>query len=567
MEEPVNLESDRTSTAERHVSWVRFALIAFNIIVYYTIFDRSLGVPVLAISVTVVAGLYGVTVAVLQPQQRFGVMRSSQWTTGTDAALIVLWLAATGGATSPFFVLWSISLVAIGYRYGPRPTVQATAMYFLLEAVFLALAGMLWTSTGLIRLAYIGFTGGLMAFASGYTVIGMERQRDLQDLVDQLGSAKSETEHINRRMQTILDHAPSIILEVDLDGRITFINRVMEGFTKEQVLGQPATGFMTDASREAFETALQRVIDQGTAEVVELDGYGDNQNVRHYRTHMGPLADAYGNIRGAILMTLDITEEHQQRALAEESETRQREVRRLEQEAQFRSRFINTAAHELNTPMTPLRLQMGVLRRVLGESEHERRAVDIMERNLKRLGGLVTDLLDATRLQEGQIRLQPETIEVAKLLGDVAESFQQVAHERGISLEVGAEPDTTAWADPERVNQILYNLLSNALKFTPTGGRVQCEALRLEDGRMEIAVTDTGLGLSGEDMARLFQPFSQVQPSLVAQEPGTGLGLYVARNLAQAQGGDLAATSEGRGRGSTFRLVLPSSQPEPSEGA
>lgn len=557
MEESPALLRDRTRSAEQHVGWVRFVLILFNIVIYYTVFDRADSIPWLAATVSVVAGLYGAVVVFLRPQDRFDVMESSIWTTTTDAALIVLWILATGAASSPFFVLWTISLVAIGYRYGPKATAQATGVYVLLETGFLVQGGVFLTAAGLVRLGYIVFVGSLMAFTSRFTILGMTKQQKLAELVDELEVAKQQLQETGNRLQAILHNAPSIILEVDLDGKISYVNRLSEGFTKEQVIGQSAALFIEEGSRAVFNQALQRVYKGEGPQNIEVRGYGDGMTIRMYRTHMGPIQDAHGNVRGAILITLDVTDEIEQKRLAVESERRQEEVARLEEEASFRNRFINTAAHELNTPLTPLRLQMGVLRGILGDSNPETRAVDIMERNLKRLGDLVTDLLDATKLQEGQVRLKITNVDIGALVDDAASTFESVADARGVTVEASVRPGTIAHGDAQRISQIVYNLLSNALKLTPSGGRVQCEAAATDAGHVELTVTDTGPGLTAEDRARLFQPFSQVHPSLVPEEPGTGLGLYLSRNLAEAQGGRLEVESEGRSKGATFRLILP----------
>lgn len=234
------------------------------------------------------------------------------------------------------------------------------------------------------------------------------------------------------------------------------------------------------------------------------------------------------------------------------------ELERLQEMDRFKTDFINMAAHELNTPMTPLLLQVRLLRMKQAGQAIEAdngRIVDVLDRNLKRLSRLVQDMLDVARLQGGRLHLDVKPTDLRPLLAEVADTFSQEAVERGVALTVEAPPTLPAAADDARVAQVLHNLVSNAIKFTPAGGQVTV-AGNVQDDHVLISVTDTGVGLSPDQAQQLFQPFSRVHRD-EHKAPGTGLGLYISRGLVEWHGGTLAVESAGPGAGSRFTVRLP----------
>ena len=234
---------------------------------------------------------------------------------------------------------------------------------------------------------------------------------------------------------------------------------------------------------------------------------------------------------------------------------------RLQRVDRERTQFLNNAAHELGTPLTPIKLQVQLLRdRILAGAEPQRKSVEILERNVERLGHLVKDLLDSARLQAGQLRLQPQPCEVGEVLSHAVEAYVGLAQANGIELSTPPAPAMHVHADPARLGQVFDNLLSNAIKFTPRGGRitVRCDT---ELDQAVVTVADTGIGLAREAMAKLFRPFSQVHDTMQQSHPGTGLGLYVSKGIVEATGGSLSCASAGPGQGSTFTVRLPLLQP------
>jgi signal transduction histidine kinase len=238
-------------------------------------------------------------------------------------------------------------------------------------------------------------------------------------------------------------------------------------------------------------------------------------------------------------------------------EVQRLELDRLKEMDRFKTDFINTAAHELNTPMTPLLLQLHVLRSHVPAESPGHRAVQVLDRNLLRLSLLVKDMLDAARLQSGRLALQLAPLDLGKVLEDTAETYAAEATAKGVDLQWDSAHGLEARVDRLRIAQVLGNLVSNAIKFTPEGGQVHIRGTR-QDGTAQIVVQDSGLGLTQEQASKLFRPFSRLHPD--EGVPGTGLGLYISRGIVEAHGGTISCHSEGPQKGTRFVVRLPIQQ-------
>ena len=264
----------------------------------------------------------------------------------------------------------------------------------------------------------------------------------------------------------------------------------------------------------------------------------------------------------AIVGTLqDITERKALEALRDVAAAQEREAAHLRELNDFKARFINIAAHELKTPLTPMRIQVAILREIQGAKldDGQRKSLDVIHRNLERLTNLVDDVLQAARIQAHSLKVDPKPLDLGALVHAVAESFEGGASQVGVRLVVESEPDVRVEADAARLEQVISNLVTNALKFTPEGGRVRIAA-RTEGPDAIIEVEDTGIGMTPAQRDLLFLPFSQVHDDPAQRLRGTGLGLFICKGIVEEHGGTIRADSPGPGRGSRFEVRLPSTR-------
>jgi signal transduction histidine kinase/ActR/RegA family two-component response regulator len=228
-----------------------------------------------------------------------------------------------------------------------------------------------------------------------------------------------------------------------------------------------------------------------------------------------------------------------------------REVNRLKDE------FLATLSHELRTPLTAVLGWTRLLGTGQLDAATSRRAMETIERNAQAQVQLIDDILDVSRIIRGKLRLNVRPVEVAPVVGAAIDAVRPAAEAKGIRLQVILDPQAGPVAgDPDRLQQVVWNLVSNAIKFTPKEGRVQVVLAR-HDSQLEITVSDTGQGIAPDFLPYVFDRFRQADPTPTRAHGGLGLGLAIVRHLVELHGGSVRAESPGAGRGSTFRVTLP----------
>lgn len=248
------------------------------------------------------------------------------------------------------------------------------------------------------------------------------------------------------------------------------------------------------------------------------------------------------------------------RLLSQQRET----MRRLQELDQMKSDFVAITSHELRTPITAIRGFVKTLLRAYDRltPEQVRSFMAIIDRQSERLARLVEDLLHVARIEAGAIRLAPEEVDLRPLLRELVDSLG-IERRGRVWFEVDGDR-TRVWVDPHRVEQVLRNLLENALKFSPQDAQVTLRA-RVEDGQVEFAVSDRGPGIPPEELDAIFERFHQAGRAMTRPAEGAGLGLYITKRLVEAMGGEISVESV-VGEGSTFRVRLPAGPSDGVEG-
>jgi PAS domain S-box-containing protein len=225
--------------------------------------------------------------------------------------------------------------------------------------------------------------------------------------------------------------------------------------------------------------------------------------------------------------------------------------------SRLKDEFLATLSHELRTPLNAVLGYARMLRAGVVGADKQARAVETIERNATSLTQIVEDVLDISRIVSGKIRLQVEPVDLPAIVGNAVEALSPAADAKGVRIETVLDPNAgPVSGDPERLQQVLWNLLSNAVKFTGRGGRVQVRLARVSS-HVELSVADTGVGIAPEFLPHVFERFRQADASTARERGGLGLGLSIARQLAEMHGGTIDAASGGLGQGSTFTLKLP----------
>ncbi len=361
-------------------------------------------------------------------------------------------------------------------------------------------------------------------------------------------------QHESLRLAAIVDSSDDAIVGKDLNGIITSWNAAAEtmfGFTADEMIGKSIRLLIPD-DRQQEEDEVLAHIRRGE----RVDHY---ETVRHRKDGtfipvsltVSPIRTLDGVIIGASKIARDISD--RKRA----DEERQRLLKIARDAAQMKDEFLATLSHELRTPLNAIVGYLRMMQAGLITGDKQRRAVDVVVRNATSLTQIVEDVLDVSRIISGKLRLDVQAVELPSIIQDTVETVRPAADAKGIRLDVIVNPRTAPVSgDPARLRQILWNLCSNAVKFTERGGRVQ---VRLEqvNSHVELIVSDTGIGISSAFLPHVFERFRQADAGIDRERGGLGLGLAICRHLVELQGGRIFVDSDGPGKGSTFRIEFP----------
>ncbi|HEX6320519.1 MAG TPA: ATP-binding protein [Burkholderiales bacterium] len=337
------------------------------------------------------------------------------------------------------------------------------------------------------------------------------------------------------------------------DWRMTYMNASAErllGRRRAEVLGKTWHEAFPHAVGNEVDLMYQRVKRERAAERMELyyEHYG-----RWMEISASPLADG-----GVGVYFQDISKRKRAESALQRANEELRESGRRKDE------FLATLAHELRNPLAPISNSLEILNLQTPTDPALQAARDIIGRQLRHLVRLIDDLLDVSRITSGKLELRRERVELAAVVEQALETSRP--HLRGHEFTVSL-PAQPVWldADPVRLAQVLANLLNNACKYTPAGGQIRLSAER-EAAGVKVKVRDTGMGIAADQLARVFDMFSQAGQAGAHAQEGLGIGLALARALVEMHGGAISAASDGPGAGSEFAVALPAFDEGPAPG-
>lgn len=363
-----------------------------------------------------------------------------------------------------------------------------------------------------------------------------------------------------------LEDAWEGICHSSLDGHIRWTNRPFAdwlAFSADELIGREWQDLFHPSDRATVNEAFYRMMRDGKA---QFRARAHRKDDTRFEVH-GMLVRSRGSPGFFCFLREGMAAKVEPKGKAHSQEL-QAEIERLKQLNQMRTQFINTAAHEFATPLTPLRLQTSLLKSgSLGElGEKQQNAVAILDRNMERLSKLVKDVLDVGRIEASRLIVERQMIDLAEVARQAVQANMPAAREAGLELSIETPETILVEGDPDRLTQVFFNLITNAIKFTPTGGTIRVRVLPKEASVL-VEVQDTGLGISKEDFPKLFIPFSQVHDTFQRTHAGSGLGLSICQGIVHQHGGRIWAHSPGPGRGTKFSFVLPLPQAGPSAPA
>jgi two-component system phosphate regulon sensor histidine kinase PhoR len=351
-----------------------------------------------------------------------------------------------------------------------------------------------------------------------------------QELEHQIAGRESGT-------QTILAAMQDGLLVVDARSRIILMNPTFQQLfeLRDPVVDVPLVEAVRYATLDELVAETLRSGEAVRSELSLVDSRTLSE--RHIEVSAVPIKKADNEITGAVVLFHDFTE--------------------LKQLDQIRREFVANVSHELRTPLSILR---GYIEVLLDEPESPReeltRILSIMERHSRRLQRLVGDLLSLAELESSQAKLELGVVRVDELFNNLIRDWKEKASAKNLKLLVDLPSEALTFrADGTRLEEVLHNLLDNAVKFSPEDGQIRLQA-KPSDSNMVLSVTDNGIGISKEHLPRIFERFYRADKARSRELGGTGLGLAIVKHITQLHGGWVEADSE-LGRGTTIRVVLP----------
>jgi PAS domain S-box-containing protein len=365
---------------------------------------------------------------------------------------------------------------------------------------------------------------------------------------------RSQSDLLARRLAAIVDNSDDAIVGKDLTSIVTSWNKGAErifGYLADEMIGTSILRIIPPDRHGEEEEILSRLKRGERYDHFETVRIAKDGRQLHVSLTISPIKDANGNVVGASKIARDITE----RKLAEEALSQAKKA--AERASRIKDEFLATLSHELRTPLNAVLGWATVLRSGRSGVQELASGLEAIERNARAQAQIIDDLLDMSRIISGKVRLDVQRLDLPAILSEAIDTVHASALAKGIRLQTVIDPlNAPLSGDPNRLQQVFWNLLNNAIKFTSKGGRVQVLLERV-DSHVEISFIDTGEGISPDFLPYIFDRFQQADASTTRSHGGLGLGLAIVKHLVELHGGSVRAKSGGIGKGATFIVTLP----------
>ena len=399
-------------------------------------------------------------------------------------------------------------------------------------------------------------------------------------------TARNQADLVSRRLAAIVDNSDDAIVGKDLNSIITSWNQGAQkifGYTAEEMIGTSIKRLIPADRQDEEDVILARLRRGERFDHFETIRVTKEGRELHVSLTISPIKDAGGNVVGASKIARDITDrklaEAALRTAQKAAEAANTEKARLleserlaraeaERASRIKDEFLATLSHELRTPLNAVLGWSTILRGRENLDPEMIQALETIDRNARVQGQIIEDLLDMSRIISGKVRLDVQPLDLPGILLEAVDTMRASATTKGVRIQTVIDPfNATILGDPNRLQQIFWNLLSNSIKFTPKHGRIQVLLQRI-NSHVEVSVIDTGEGISPDFLPYIFNRFQQADASTTRRHGGLGLGLAIVKNLVELHGGTVRAKSGGAGKGATFIVSLPLTvfHPPPDQG-
>jgi PAS domain S-box-containing protein len=373
---------------------------------------------------------------------------------------------------------------------------------------------------------------------------------------------RTQAENARFRLAAIVESSDDAILSKTLEGIVTSWNAGatrLFGYTAQEMIGEPILKLVPPELHAEEGEILAKLRRGERIDHYETRRMAKDGSLVEVSLTVSPVRDITGAVVGASKIARDIGGLRRTMAEREQLLESERNARAdAERLGHLKDEFLATLSHELRTPLTAIMGWATLLRRHASLPEAQvATAVETIYRNARAQAQIIEDLLDMSRIVSGKIRLQTEALDLMELVQGAVEGIVPAASARQIRLELALAPDAVLVSgDAGRLQQVLWNLLTNAVKFTPMGGLITLR-VGMTDEQVEVRVRDSGIGIAREFLPHVFERFRQADGSTTREHGGLGLGLSIVRNLVELHGGSVAVHSEGEGCGAEFIVRLP----------